>query len=152
MTPDEWIFDRPVEFVQTNFSRSLPGVLRGLHYQFARPQAKLVTVVRGAIFDVMVDVRPESPDFGRCYSAELTEANRRQLFIPAGFAHGFCVLGEELADVVYQVSDYYHPASDCGIHWADPALGIPWPVAVPVTSERDRALPHLADVPRERLP
>jgi len=142
----EW----PVPMVQTNLSRSVRGVLRGLHYQVDHPQAKLVSVLRGAILDVTVDVRRSSPDFGRVYYHELSEENRGQLYIPTGFAHGFCVLGEH-ADVLYYCSDYYR-GPDLGVHWADPQLAIKWPVTDPILSAKDKVNPCLAEVPPERLP
>jgi dTDP-4-dehydrorhamnose 3,5-epimerase len=125
-------------FVQDNHSRSARGTIRGLHYQLRHPQAKLVRVVRGAAFDVAVDIRRRSPAFGRWVSVELSADNTRQLFIPAGFAHGFCAL-EEGTEVEYKCSDYYVPDDQHGVRWDDPAIGIPWPVGDPLVSERDRA-------------
>lgn len=142
----------PVAMVQTNLSRSLPGVLRGLHYQLEHSQAKLITVLQGAILDVAVDVRRSSPDFGRCYTAELSAENGQQFFIPAGYAHGFCVLGQTPADVLYHCSDYHHAGDDYGIHWNDPALAVPWPLQSPVVSAKDQVHPRLAEVPPEHLP
>jgi dTDP-4-dehydrorhamnose 3,5-epimerase len=135
-------------FVQDNLSRSLRHVLRGLHFQ--RRQAKLVTVVRGLIFDVAVDIRPDSGTFGRWVGSELSENNHQQLYIPEGFAHGFCVLSDE-ADVWYKTTDVYRPEEEGGIRWDDPAIGIDWPVEEPVVSERDRHHPALAEVDRSRL-
>jgi len=137
-------------FVQDNHSHSVAGSLRGLHYQLARPQAKLVRVVRGAIWDVAVDIRVGSPTFGRWTAAELSVDNLRQMFIPAGFAHGFCVLDGD-AEVEYKCGAYYQADDQHGIAWNDPALAIPWPVSAPLLSERDRALRPLAardDLPR----
>lgn len=144
-------------FVQENQSQSVPGTLRGLHYQLDRPQAKLVRVVRGRIYDVAVDIRRGSPTFGRWVARELSEANRSMLFIPAGFAHGFCVLGDEPADVIYKCSDYYSGAADQrGVTWNDPRLGIPWPVAAPLLSEKDQVYEALsedrADLPTWKPP
>ena len=135
-------------FVQDNLSRSRRHVLRGLHYQ--RRQAKLVTVVRGVIFDVAVDVRPDKDTFGRSFSIELSESNHQQLYIPEGFAHGFEVLSDE-ADVWYKTTDVYRPEDEGGIRWDDPALGIEWPVMTPIVSERDRRHPRLAEVDRGKL-
>lgn len=115
-----------VDFVQDNHSRSSKGVLRGLHYQLEQPQGKLVRVVSGAVLDVAVDVRKGSPTFGRWVSAELTEENQHQLYIPPGFAHGFCVLTDS-ADFLYKCSDFYAPQYECGILWNDPDIGIDWP-------------------------
>jgi dTDP-4-dehydrorhamnose 3,5-epimerase len=137
-------------FVQENQSFSLAGTLRGLHYQLARPQAKLVRVLRGAIFDVALDIRRGSPTFGRWTSALLSAENKLQLYIPAGFAHGFCVPeGAEPAEVLYKCSDYYSgPSDQKGVFWNDPALGIPWPCAQPMVSPKDQQLLPLI---RERL-
>jgi dTDP-4-dehydrorhamnose 3,5-epimerase len=130
----------PLSFLQDNHSRSAPGVLRGLHYQVNPAQGKLVGVVHGRIWDVALDIRPDSPTFSQWYACELSDANGRLLWIPAGFAHGFCVLGQEPADVVYKVDAAYNPKGESGIHWADPQLAIPWPVPAPVVSKRDDSL------------
>jgi dTDP-4-dehydrorhamnose 3,5-epimerase len=135
-------------FVQDNLSYSRRNVLRGLHYQ--KRQGKLVTVVRGEIFDVALDIRPDSPSFGRSHTMTLSAETPRQLYIPPGFAHGFCVLSEE-ADVWYKSTDVYRPAEEGGIRWDDPDLGIDWPVREPILSERDRRHPFLKDVDRSRL-
>ncbi|MCG3147332.1 MAG: dTDP-4-dehydrorhamnose 3,5-epimerase [Verrucomicrobiae bacterium] len=135
----------PTEFAQDNQSRSVPGVLRGLHYQFDPPQAKLVGVTRGRIFDAVVDLRPESPTYGRHYCVELSDANGRWLWIPPGLAHGFCVVGNEAADVVYKVTTPWNVAGEAGIRADDPELAIPWPVRQPVLSARDAALPSFAE-------
>ncbi len=135
----------PVHFVQDNHSRSAPLVLRGLHYQWRPAQGKLIGVVRGRIWDVVVDLRPDSPAFGRSLGTELSDANAQQLWIPAGFAHGFCVLGDEPADVIYKVDGLYAPGGEGGIHWADPDLAIRWPIADPIVSARDEALGSFAD-------
>ena len=128
-----------VDFVQDNHSRSGKGVLRGLHYQIRQPQGKLVRVVSGAIFDVAVDLRRNSSTFGRWTCAELSSDNRRQMWVPTGFAHGFLVLGES-ADVIYKTTDYYAPDHERCLRWDDPQLGIAWPVldTVPVLSSKDR--------------
>lgn len=128
----------PVEFVQDNHSHSIRGTLRGLHYQIERPQGKLVRCVRGEIFDVGVDLRPGSPTFGRWFGTLLSESNRRQVYIPAGMAHGFCVTSD-LADVVYKCTDLYHPQHERTIVWNDPDLAIRWPVDDPLLSDKDRA-------------
>jgi dTDP-4-dehydrorhamnose 3,5-epimerase len=132
-------------FVQDNYSRSTRNVLRGLHYQKApKAQAKLVTVLRGEIFDVAVDIRRGSPTYGRCASIILTSDKPQMVYIPVGFAHGFCVLSEE-ADVLYKVSEEYAPESARGIVWNDPEVGIRWPLSEPVTSVQDAGLPLLRD-------
>jgi dTDP-4-dehydrorhamnose 3,5-epimerase len=115
------------QFVQDNHSRSAKGVLRGLHYQTRQPQGKLVRVVRGAVFDVAVDIRPDSPAFGRWVGVELTEDNHKQLWVPPGLAHGFLVLSDT-ADFLYKTSDYYAPEFERCIAWDDPAIGIDWPL------------------------
>ena len=138
-------------FCQDNLSFSSRNTLRGLHYQFPHAQAKLVQVLQGEIFDVAVDIRRGSPSFGRAVAVTLSERNRRQLFIPKGFAHGFCVLSET-ALFAYKCSDFY--ASDCdrGVLWSDPAIGIRWPVEEPLLSAKDQSLPLLKDISPERLP
>lgn len=137
----------PERFVQDNHSRSRRGVLRGLHYQLVQPQGKLVWVTRGAVFDVAVDVRRGSPTFGRWFGCVLDDVDHRQLYIPPGFAHGFCVLSEE-ADFFYKCTDYYHPASERGIAWNDPEIGIDWPlqeVALSGKDQQNRCLSAQAD-------
>ncbi|MGJ7571732.1 dTDP-4-dehydrorhamnose 3,5-epimerase [Variovorax sp. RB2P76] len=131
---------RHVEFVQDNHSRSAKGVLRGLHYQLTQTQGKLVRVVRGAVFDVAVDIRRSSPTFGKWVGVELTEENHRQLWVPEGFAHGFFVLSET-ADFLYKTTDFYAPAAERCILWNDPTLNIAWPLAdiTPKLSEKDRS-------------
>ncbi|NOY52620.1 MAG: dTDP-4-dehydrorhamnose 3,5-epimerase [Deltaproteobacteria bacterium] len=124
------------EFVQDNLSFSQHGVLRGLHYQKPNSQGKLVYVLRGEVFDVAVDIRAGSPTFGQWYGVTLSSENRRQLWVPAGFAHGFCVTGEA-ALFAYKCTDYYAPQSEVTIRWDDPAIGIDWPVKDPVISEKD---------------
>ncbi len=136
------------EFVQDNHSLSVPqGTLRGLHFQ-APPaaQAKLVRVVRGAILDVAVDIRVGSPSFGQHVRCELSDRNWNQLYVPEGFAHGFCTL-EPDTEVIYKVTDYYAPEHDHGLLWSDPALGIDWPVSDPLLSEKDRSHPPLRELP-----
>lgn len=132
-------------FVQDNYSHSVRGVLRGLHYQrHPRAQAKLVMVPTGEIFDVAVDLRQGSPTFGRWVSAALSGKNRRMLYVPVGFAHGFCVLSEE-ADVTYKVTAEYAAEHEGGIIWNDPTLSIRWPINDPFLSEKDARLPRLAE-------
>jgi len=134
----------PDTFVQDNHSRSASGVLRGLHYQEPNAQGKLVRCTRGAIFDVAVDIRRGSPSFGRWFGTELSDANKRMLWIPPGFAHGFCAM-EDGSDLVYKCTTFYDQSSDRAILWNDPEIGIKWPVESPVLSARDAAAPRLAD-------
>ena len=124
------------EFVQDNHSRSAKGVLRGLHYQIQQPQGKLVRVVRGAVFDVAVDIRKSSPTFGQWVGEELSEDNHRQLWVPPGFAHGFVVLSDA-AEFLYKTTDYYAPQYERSILWSDPDLAIKWPVDAPILSVKD---------------
>jgi dTDP-4-dehydrorhamnose 3,5-epimerase len=135
----------PVSFAQDNHSRSAPGILRGLHYQTNPSQGKLVGVIRGRIWDVAVDIRPDSPFFGKSIGVELSDMNGRLLWLPAGFAHGFCVLGNEPADVLYKVDAPYNPKSEGGILWNDPELNIQWPISNPITSARDQKLASFAE-------
>jgi dTDP-4-dehydrorhamnose 3,5-epimerase len=123
-------------FVQDNHSRSKQSVLRGLHFQIKYPQGKLVYVSRGTIFDVAVDIRKNSPSFGQWFGAILSDENHYQLWIPPGFAHGFCVLSA-IADFTYKCTDYYHPEQEGGILWNDPDIGIKWPLKYPLVSEKD---------------
>jgi dTDP-4-dehydrorhamnose 3,5-epimerase len=134
----------PAEFVQDNHSRSTHGVVRGLHYQLRSPQGKLVHVARGRIFDVAVDIRLGSPHFGEWFGTELDDENLASLWIPPGFAHGFCVLSD-VADVIYKCTTLYDPADDRGILWNDPAVGIEWPVESPIVSLKDSRLRKLSD-------
>jgi dTDP-4-dehydrorhamnose 3,5-epimerase len=127
----------PFQFVQDNHSRSKINVLRGLHYQLERPQGKLVSVVRGKIFDVAVDIRRGSPTFAQWFGVTLDDVKRQALWIPPGFAHGFCALSE-VVDVVYKCTEYYDPPSEKGIRWDDPLIGISWPVSEPAVSDKDR--------------
>lgn len=140
-----------VAFVQDNLSRSRCGVVRGLHFQRRHPQGKLISVVRGAIYDVAVDLRPGSETFGEHVGVELSDANGRQLWVPPGFAHGFAALSDR-TDVLYKCTDVYHPDDEGGLLWNDPALGIDWPVSEPILSERDRMHPPLAALTPEMLP
>lgn len=139
-----------VDFVQTNHSRSIGPVLRGLHAQRTKPQGKLVRCVEGEIFDVAVDIRPGSPSFGRWVGATLTAENRHQLWVPAGFAHGFCVLGEA-AQVEYACTALYDRADEIGVRWNDPAIGITWPISTPILSAKDRDAPTLAELTSQLL-
>jgi dTDP-4-dehydrorhamnose 3,5-epimerase len=135
----------PSAFVQDNFSHSRRGVLRGLHYQNEpEAQAKLVAVLRGRIYDVAVDIRAGSPNYGRWIGLELSAESGRMVYIPKGFAHGFCVLSEE-ADVLYKVTKEYAPDLDRGILWNDPDIGIRWPIAAPILSPKDAGLPRLSE-------
>jgi dTDP-4-dehydrorhamnose 3,5-epimerase len=136
----------PTNFVQDNHSRSSPGILRGLHYQYNPPQTKIVGVTRGKIWDVVVDLRPASKTFLKHFGIELSDENGRLLLIPSGFAHGFCVLGDEPADVLYKVDTFYNPKGEAGILWNDPDLGISWPISDPLVSDRDKKLLSLKDV------
>lgn len=136
---------RKVEFVQDNHSKSSKGVLRGLHYQIAPyAQGKLVRCVQGEVFDVAVDIRERSATFGKWVGVNLSADNKRQMWIPEGFAHGFLVLSET-AEFIYKTTNYYHPASDRGLAWNDPILNISWPLeGVPLLSAKDSAQPYLA--------
>ena len=132
-------------FIQDNHSISEKGVLRGLHYQINPGQAKLVRVISGEVFDVMVDIRKESPTFGKWWSLNLSEANKLQVYIPVGFAHGFCTLSES-AEVLYKCSDYYSPENERGIIWNDTDLAIEWPIMNPILSEKDSVYPRFKEV------
>lgn len=132
-------------FVQDNFSHSIRGTLRGLHYQLKHAQGKLVMALAGRIFDVAADIRKGSPTFGQWVGVELSEENKRQMYIPAGFAHGFCVLSDT-SDVLYKCTDVYSRTDERGIIWNDPTLAIAWPVAGPLLSSKDQAYPRLAEM------
>lgn len=138
-------------FLQDNHSHSIRHTLRGLHYQLRRPQGKLIYVVRGEIFDVAVDIRRGSPAYGRWAGAVLSSENRRQLYVPEGYAHGFCVLSET-ADVIYKCTDLYDPKDEYGLLWSDQAVGIDWPIRDPILSEKDLRNPAMKDIPVEHLP
>ena len=138
-------------FVQDNLSHSVHGSLRGLHYQYPHGQAKLVQVITGEVFDVAVDIRRGSPTFGQWIGEKLSDKNRRQMFIPEGFAHGFDVLSD-MAIFMYKCSDFYAPGSERGILWSDPDLGIEWPAGRPLLSEKDSKYPCLKDILEENLP
>ncbi len=139
-----------VNFVQDNHSRSRRGVLRGLHYQLEQPQGKLVRVVDGSVFDVAVDIRKGSPTFGQWVGAELSGDKHRQLYVPPGFAHGFCVLSDS-ADFLYKCTDYYAPEVEQGIRWDDPEIGIDWPGEDFTISDKDAANGSLRDMD-DKLP
>jgi dTDP-4-dehydrorhamnose 3,5-epimerase len=132
-----------VDFVQDNHSRSVRNVLRGLHYQLESPQGKLIHVARGKIFDVAVDVRRNSPTFAKWYGTVLDDENLRSLWVPPGFAHGFCTLSD-WADITYKCTQLYDAADERGIAWNDPTVGIEWPIESPVVSARDSALPTIS--------
>jgi len=133
------------KFVQDNFSHSTQGVLRGLHYQKnPKAQAKLVILLRGEIFDVAVDIRKDSPTYGKWVSEILSEKNHKLLYVPEGFAHGFCVMSQD-ADVLYKVNNEYSPENEKGIIWNDPTLNITWPIDKPILHEKDHKLPLLKD-------
>lgn len=138
-------------FVQDNHSCSSKGTLRGLHYQLRRPQTKVCRVVEGEALDVAVDIRFGSPHFGKCATVLLSAKEQNQIYVPAGFAHGFLALTDSV-QFLYKCSDFYDPADEHGILWNDPALNIPWDVAHPMVSERDLNSPRLSDVPRDLLP
>ena len=132
------------EFVQDNHSRSLKGVVRGLHFQLKNPQGKLVRVIQGEILDVVVDIRRESATYKKWISVQLDNKNMQQIWIPAGMAHGFSVLSET-AEIVYKTTDFYHPEDEAGIHWNDPELNIDWKITSPIVSNKDENLPLLQE-------
>ena len=140
-----------VSFVQDNHSRSTRGTVRGLHAQLRHPQAKLVRVLRGRIFDVAVDIRRGSPTFKQWVSVELSDENFRQIYVPTGFAHGLCVLSDT-AEVEYKCSRLYDPGDELRLLWNDPEIGIEWPLESPSLSDKDRNAPPLDAMPEERLP
>lgn len=142
--------DKIPAFVQDNVSRSKQGILRGLHYQLPNAQGKLVGVTRGTVWDVAVDIRRSSPTFGQWFGITLSDENHTQMFIPPGFAHGFCVLSDE-ADFYYKCTDYYSPECDRGIAWDDPTINISWPHKNPLISLKDAQLPLLAEISDEQL-
>ena len=131
--------------MQDNHSRSARGVLRGLHLQRSRPQGKLVSVSRGSVYDVAVDITPASPTCGQFVAVELNDENHRQLWIPPGYAHGFCVLSD-IADFQYKCTDYYIPEDEGGLLWNDPQVNIPWPIEQPLLSAKDQRNPTLAQL------
>ena len=135
----------PSNFVQDNHSRSTKGVVRGLHYQFPLWQGKLVRVLSGAIYDVAVDIRPDSTTYGQWYGVELNDENHLQLYIPPGFAHGFATLSDS-ADVTYKCTSMYKAEDDAGIAWNDPDIGVDWPVDDPIVSDKDANAPRLSQI------
>lgn len=138
-------------FVQDNHSNSKKGVLRGLHYQLNKPQAKLITAISGEIFDVAVDIRKGSPTFGKWIGSLLSTTNKKQLYVPTGFAHGFCVLSDT-ADVMYKCSELYSPEDEYGLLWSDPNINIDWPMSELIVSTKDSKAPKLDQIPEELLP
>jgi dTDP-4-dehydrorhamnose 3,5-epimerase len=144
------LLKKDIYFVQDNLSRSSKNVLRGLHYQIKQPQDKLVTVIRGSVFDVAVDIRTHSITFGQWFGVILNDENHYQLFIPKGFAHGFCVLSE-VVDFHYKCSDYYNSEAEQGILWSDPSLAINWPLQAPIISNKDKNYACLKNISSELL-
>ncbi len=138
-------------FVQDNYSHSSRGTLRGMHYQLNHPQGKLVYVITGEIYDVAVDIRRGSPGFGKWVGQRLSDENRRQIYVPEGFAHGFCVISET-ADVLYKTTDLYNPDDEYGVLWSDSAIGIDWPVEAPIVSDKDKLFSGLKEMPEAHLP
>lgn len=139
------------KFVQDNFSSSIKNVVRGLHYQIEHAQGKLVFVTYGHVLDVIVDIRVGSPTFGKSITIELNDQNNRQVFIPPGLAHGFCVFSDR-ADFLYKCTDIYYPTSEFGVRWDDPDLQIAWPIEKPILSAKDSVYPCLKDIPEKQLP
>jgi dTDP-4-dehydrorhamnose 3,5-epimerase len=138
----------PGPFVQDNYSQSLRGTLRGLHYQEPHAQGKIVMVTEGAVYDVVVDIRKGSPSFGRWHGTDLSAENRLQVYVPPGCAHGFCVTSDR-ASLLYKCTDYYAPSVERGIIWSDPVLAISWPVSTPILSAKDRSYKSLAEMEPE---
>ena len=138
-------------FVQDNISFSTKGILRGLHFQNPNAQGKLVQVLTGEVFDAAVDIRLGSPSFGQWFGEKLSAENHKQMYIPLGFAHGFCVLSDT-ALFSYKCTDYYIPATEGGIIWNDPDIGITWPINTPLVSKKDAAYTHLKNIPKDKLP
>ena len=141
----------PAQFVQSNLSRSGAGVIRGLHYQYPEPQGKLISVFEGRIFDVAVDIRPDSPTFRQWAGVELSAENHRQLYVPEGFAHGFCVLGES-ALLSYLCTTVYRAEYDAVVAWNDPDIGVRWPLESGRLSEKDTNAPNLKEIHNDALP
>lgn len=137
-------------FVQDNFSHSTRDVIRGLHFQSPNSQGKLVYVTRGHVWDVVVDIRKSSETFGKWFGIHLDDKNHTQLYVPPGFAHGFCVLSDG-ADFHYKCTEFYYPEAELGLAWNDPAINIPWPISNPVLSTKDKLLPNLYEVKNEKL-
>jgi dTDP-4-dehydrorhamnose 3,5-epimerase len=141
----------PERFVQDNLSFSRRGILRGLHYQNPQGQGKLVYVLQGEVYDVAVDIRAGSPTFGRAAGVMLSAENKRQFYIPPGFAHGFCVTSDT-ALFVYKCTEFYNPALEGAVRWDDPQIGISWPVSAPALSDKDRKAPLLSEIAQDKLP
>ena len=141
----------PEQFVQDNISFSRQGILRGLHFQHPQGQGKLVYVLQGEVYDVAVDIRVGSPHFGRAVGLTLSAENKRQFYIPPGFAHGFCVTSE-VALFVYKCTELYNPALEGSVRWDDPKLEIDWPIREPLLSDKDKVAPLLSEIPEDRLP
>ncbi|MEA5420861.1 dTDP-4-dehydrorhamnose 3,5-epimerase [Spirulina sp. CCNP1310] len=139
------------QFVQDNLSYSRRGILRGLHLQYPHPQGKLVSVLQGEVFDVAVDIRVGSPNFGQWVGETLSAKNKRQLWIPEGFAHGFCVMSDA-ALLTYKCTNFYHKETDMNLRWDDPDIGIAWPISNPELSNKDAQAPYLADIKSAQLP
>ena len=135
----------PKPFVQDNQSYSTKNVLRGLHFQLHHPQGKLVRVIQGSVFDVAIDIRKNSPTFGKWHGEILSAENKKQMYIPENFAHGFCVLSDS-AEFVYKCTDFYVPGDEVGLIWNDPQVGIKWPIEQPILSDKDAVLPSWAEV------
>lgn len=136
-------------FVQDNYSRSKEGVLRGLHFQKSQPQGKLVSCILGSVYDVAVDINPKSKNFGKYVGVELNDKNHLQLWIPPGYAHGFCVLSK-CADIFYKCTDYYFPNDEGGLLWNDPEVAINWPIETPLISTKDKLLPTLKEIKKNQ--
>lgn len=135
----------PKPFVQDNQSYSTKNVLRGLHFQLRHPQGKLVRVIQGSVFDVAIDMRKNSPTFGKWHGEILSAENKRQMYVPENFAHGFCVLSDS-AEFVYKCTDFYVPGDEVGLIWNDPQVGVKWPIEQPILSDKDAVLPSWADI------
>ncbi len=135
----------PKPFVQDNQSYSTKNVLRGLHFQLRHPQGKLVRVIQGSVFDVAIDMRKNSPTFGKWHGEILSAENKRQMYVPENFAHGFCVLSDS-AEFVYKCTDFYVPGDEVGLIWNDPQVGVEWPIEQPILSDKDAVLPSWADI------
>lgn len=148
---DAGIPGKGLKFVQDNYSRSQKKVLRGLHFQHKNPQGKLISVSAGIVFDVVVDVNPDSANYGEWVGIEISEENHLQVWAPPGYAHGFCVLSE-VVDFQYKCTDLYYPEDQKGVIWNDPSLAIKWPIENPLLSEKDKALPRLSEAMREQQP
>ena len=134
-----------LDFIQDNYSRSSKGVLRGMHFQKTKPQGKLIQCLKGEIYDIVLDINKASSTYGKYFATQLNDENHRQLYIPPGYAHGFCVVSE-IADVLYKCTDIYDPNDEGGIAWDDPDVGIKWPVIDPVLSAKDLKHPQLKDL------